>query len=415
MLLQVYCHLAMLGLYNHKRRRVMIEKKVNTKRKESGLGTIRKRKNGLFEGRITIGYDTETGKQKQHSVYARTKTECRKKLTAVSNEVDEDCFIAPSQMTVEAWLKEWLSEYNLNVKPRTFEKYSSVVTNNIIPHIGKYKLSDLNAHHIQRLYNGFMRGSDGMRKLSSKSIHDIHGVLHKALKKAVDLEMIRKNPTERCDLPRIETREIVPMDSKQIGDFLSAIKGDRFENLLTIDLFTGMRLGEILALSWDCIDFESGKIRIYRQLHQRGGEYTFGSLKSDKPRMLMVAPSVLEILKAQRIQQLEWRVAAGGAWSNSENLVFTDEIGRHLARNSVYQSFKRAAEQIGAPKLRFHDLRHTYATASLKAGDDLKTLQHNLGHYTAAFTMAVYGHVTEEMQQVSASRMEGFIKSISAR
>lgn len=203
------------------------------------------------------------------------------------------------------------------------------------------------------------------------------------------------------------------MNSAQISDFLRRIEGHPFELIYRIDLFTGMRMGEILGLSWDCIDWKSGVVRIYRQLHQIKGGYEFGALKNDKPRTITVAPSVLEAFRQQRARQRQWRLVAGSAWSNPDDLVFTNEIGMHVARGTVFNGYKRIVQDMGAPSLRFHDLRHSYAVASLQAGDDIKTLQHNLGHYTASFTMDVYGHCTEEMQQQSASRMEGFIKAVS--
>ena len=94
------------------------------------------------------------------------------------------------------------------------------------------------------------------------------------------------------------------------------------------------------------------------------------------------------------------------------NLVFTNEIGGHLTHGTVYKNFKRIISDLGLPEARFHDLRHSYAVAALQSGDDVKTVQENLGHHTAAFTLDVYGHVSERMKQESAARMEGFIKSV---
>ena len=126
----------------------------------------------------------------------------------------------------------------------------------------------------------------------------------------------------------------------------------------------------------------------------------------------MPAQSVMAILKEQYRHQAELRLKAGELWENS-NLVFTDELGRNLSAQTVYLHFKKLAEQIGIPEARFHDLRHSYAVAALRSGDDIKTVQENLGHHTAAFTLDVYGHVTEQMQKDSSNRMEQFIKGLS--
>lgn len=140
--------------------------------------------------------------------------------------------------------------------------------------------------------------------------------------------------------------------------------------------------------------------------------YQFGALKNDKPRTIVPAPSVLEVLKEQRRKQREWKLRAGNLWQNADDFVFTDEFGKHLARQSVYHQFKAVMKRIGLPDTRFHDLRHSYAVASIQAGDDIKTVQENLGHHTAAFTLDVYGHVTGEMKRASANRMEAFIQRV---
>lgn len=378
-----------------------------------GGGTIRQRPDGRWEARYTVGRDPGTGKQIQRSIYGKTQKDVRQRLRQITTAIDEGTYTAPSKLTVEQWLNTWLQDYCIDVKPRTMEKYAGTVRNRIIPHIGKIKLSDLAPHHIQHLYNALLRGTDGARMLSPKSIRDTHGTLHRALEQAVDVNLIKLNPSNKCKLPRVEKGEIKPMDAQQIARFVQAVRGSRFESLYLVDLFTGMRLGEILALSWDCIDSKKGTIRIYRQLHQMNGRYEFGTLKNDKPRSITVAPFVLEVLKGQYKKQLQQRLAAGSAWQNDEGLVFTDEIGRHLSSNTVRNVLKRITDGMGLPGFRFHDLRHSYAVASLQAGDDIKTLQQNLGHYTAAFTMDVYGHCTEQMQQASAARMERFIHGVA--
>lgn len=119
----------------------------------------------------------------------------------------------------------------------------------------------------------------------------------------------------------------------------------------------------------------------------------------------------MDILRQQQARQAEWEHAAGEIWEDS-GLVFTNEIGRNLSPLSVYKSFKVFAAQIGCPDARFHDLRHSYAVAAIQSGDDIKTVQENLGHHTAAFTLDVYGHVTDQMRQASAERMQHFITGL---
>ena len=197
--------------------------------------------------------------------------------------------------------------------------------------------------------------------------------------------------------------------------FLNAVKGHPFELLYTFVLFTGLREGEALGLTWDRIDFMRGTILVSRQLQKEkkaGGAFLLVPLKNDKPRKITPAPWVMQLLRDRKLQQYEHKEKAGAAWDNPMNLVFTNELGGHLIPQTVVRHFKEIVASIGRPDARFHDLRHSYAVASLRSGDDIKTVQGNLGHATASFTLDIYGHVTDQMQQASAARMEAYIHGI---
>lgn len=206
------------------------------------------------------------------------------------------------------------------------------------------------------------------------------------------------------------------MDEDMISVFLKAIKNHQFGDLFTVTLFTGMREGEALGLLWECVDLSKGTIVVDKQLQLiRGtkGQYQMVPTKNSKSRSITLAPSVVDVLQKVKRKQLENRLRYGQCWEDS-GFVFTDQLGHHLSASSVYKAFKKVMEEIGSPETRFHDLRHSYAVASIKSGDDIKTVQENLGHATAAFTLDIYAHVTEKMKQDSANRMEQFIKDVTA-
>lgn len=254
--------------------------------------------------------------------------------------------------------------------------------------------------------------------LSPKTIKNIHGVLHKALQQAIAAGLIRFNPADACTLPRVERPELHPLDERETWAFLEAIRGHEFETLYTVTLFTGMREGEVLGLTWDCIDFHTGIISVEKQmqLHQDKGSkgYELVSPKNGRSRTIAAAQTVLARLQQQRRWQMQQKLLLGSDWQNPEGLVFTNEFGTHLTKPTVYREYKRIVAAIGCPNARFHDLRHSYAVAAIRAGDDIKTVQGNLGHATAAFTLDVYGHVTDQMKHESADRMERFIRTVSA-
>ena len=196
---------------------------------------------------------------------------------------------------------------------------------------------------------------------------------------------------------------------------MKAVEGSRYETLYLLTLFTGMRRGEVCGLQWGCVDLEKGTILINKQLQNipgQPGKYRLISSKNGKGRSITVAPFIVSLLKKHKAQQSAEQIRAGSTWENS-GFVFTDELGRHVSPHNVYHSYKRIVASIGMPEARFHDLRHSYAVAAIHAGDDIKTVQGNLGHATSSFTLDVYGHVTEEMKKSSADHMEKFIEKVS--
>jgi len=388
----------------------------STKKSASGAGTIRKKtvtKGGksytYWEARYTLGFDQMTGKQIQRSITGKTQKEVAQKLREITVELDQGTYQEPTKMTLGEWLEIWLKDYSVNLKPMTQQTYSEQIQNHIKPELGRIKLKDLKTHMIQRFYNSLATGE---KPLAAKTIKNIHGVLHRALNQAVSNNLIRVNPATACVLPKVQKPEIKPLEPGEIYRILQEAKEDDYQNLVTVALFTGMRQGELLGLSWDCVDFETGVIIVKQQLQHKDGKYFLCSPKSNKPRKMLPAPLVMDALKAEQEKQRLAQQQAGEVWSNPFNLVFTDASGKNLVRRTVVKHFKAIAERAGAGDARFHDMRHSFAVASLLAGDDIKTVQENLGHATAAFTLDVYGHVTEQMRRDSASRMQRFYESL---
>ena len=293
----------------------------------------------------------------------------------------------------------------------------SHIETHLKPALGAIRLTDLRPHQIQALYNRLLRSSKNPDGLSPKSIKNLHGVLHRALKQAVMVGYLRSNPADACILPRTEKREVSFLEEDGIKALLKAIEGHRLEREYRVDLFTGLRQGEILGLTWDCVDFEHGMIRITRQLVQprrKGESFRFGTLKNDKPRTLTPAPFVMNVLREHRAEQLDQKKKAGIVWDDSgfPNLVFTYPDGRHLSQPAVWKILQKILTEAGLEAHRFHDLRHTYVVNAFRAGDDVKTVQQNAGHYSAAFTLDRYAHVTETMRLESANRMQRFIEEL---
>ncbi|MCD7886480.1 MAG: site-specific integrase [Clostridiales bacterium] len=374
-------------------------------RNAHGSGTIRHRADGLWEARFT--YTDDLGQPRRGSVYAPTQKECRQKLTATLRKIDAgDYHGAAKRYTVEAWLNEWLSSYCVNLKPASLAAYQHRVRT-IIPYLGKIQLSALTNTQCQRFVVKLSQ------QLSPKSVKCVHGVLHAALEQAMVNGLITHNPADHCRLPTVRKPDLHPIIDDDVPRFLDAIKGVPDEQLFFVALFTGLRQSELLGLQWSDISFEDHTLHVCRQLQRdpHTKEFIFLTPKHDKTRLVNLPGAVEDALKAQRRKQAQWKLAAGAAWSNPNDLVFTNELGGHLFHDVVRKHFKKVVASIGLEDVRFHDLRHSYAINALQIGDNPQEVCDALGHYSSAFTMDVYGGISQTAREESRERLDDFIRA----
>ena len=388
-----------------------------SKRTTSGMGSIRKitrtingKNYTYYEARYTAGFDPGTGKQIQRSITDKSKKVVAQKLKAAMAALDAGTYKAPCKMTVAQWLDIWVAEYLNSVKPLTKHNYNKQVQKHLKPALGAARLETLDTHTIQRFYNSLIASG-----LSPKTVKNIHGILHCALQQAIACDYIYRNPADACKLPKVTKPEIKPLEPEEIARLLKEAEQDDYCNLFIVAMFTGMRQGELLGLAWECVDFKSGIITVKQQLQCKDGNYFLETPKSGKNRTILPAPIVMDALRNQLQRQQKEQEQAGSMWDNQFNLVFTDALGKYLVRRTVVKHFKKISQRAGiSDDARFHDLRHSFAVSSLYAGDDIKTVQANLGHATAQFTLDVYGHVTQKMRQDSANRMQKFYEQLSS-
>ena len=410
----------------------------------NGDGTISKRtvsRNGktytFWEGRLTIGINPGTGKQIRKSFTGKTQKEVREAMQAAAVAINQGTFFNPVKITLGEWLDIWLKDYTADKKYLTVKHYTAQCNTHIKPALGAVKLSKLTAPQIQGFYNDLSKTGKQIRKkdkktgketitfepLAAKSIRNIHGILIKALNVAIDVGYLNGNPAERVTLPRVEKQEIHPLNDDQIAAFYKAAADDEYCYLLRLIPFTGLREAEAMGLTWDCVDFETGTLKINKQLVKRpnaAGGFTLAETKNSKIRVIKPAQMVMKQLKERQRQQIEQRFQAGELWQGWQNeqerktaLVFTTLSGGNLSPQTVYNHCKKVLDIIGAGDRCVHDLRHTFAVLSLQNEDDVKTVQGNVGHATAAFTLDVYGHVSERMKEDSVARMEQFMQRMA--
>lgn len=387
----------------------------DTSRGTNNMGSIRKKtkvQNGkkytYWEARYTAGYDPETGKQIQKSISGKTQKEVKQKMAQAISDLDSGTYISPTKLTLNDWLDTWEQEYLNGVKPRTAESYRDVVRLHIRPRLGKTKLEQLDAHAVQLFINGLSKGHNG---LSPKSVKNVHSILHCALQRAVINRIIPYNPAHGSVLPKSLEPPIRSLEPDEIKLFLNAISGHRLETLYKLALYTGMRQGELLGLTWEYVNFQKGSIQICQQLVQtreNGRKFSLGNPKSSKSRTIFPGKSVMALLQEQKEKQKQLFAELNMTVKNTD-FVFTNEVGKHYTPAAVYCAFKKIAVQIGMPHLRFHDLRHTYATNAICTGIDIKAVSSNLGHATVAFTLDKYTDVIQQMHQNSSTKWDQFV------
>lgn len=306
-------------------------------------------------------------------------------------------------LTVSEWFSIFLSDYCQNIKPSTLASYRQAVTNHINVILGDVLLENISSEVIQFFIKILANGDPDRQPLSPKTVKNVYGVFHKGVSCAYRLGYMKSDVNDMMViLPKNHQTDIKPLSNDEISALLSEISGSKYESVITTALFTGMRESELLGLKWSDIDFQGGTITISRQLTRDKitHQYVLTSVKNDKPRSISPAPFVMKRLQGE----------FGG---NRNDFVFTNEFGKHFSHNAVYRYLKKVADKaFGRSDVRFHDLRHTYAVLSLQAGDDYKTLQANMGHYSAAFTLDRYGHCTDTMKKVSSQRMENYYKDV---
>lgn len=380
------------------------------KKRANGEGSIRKRKDGRWEGRYTAGYDPNTGKRVTKSVLGKTQAEAKEKLRAALEKAQQVDVIRADDYTVASWLRTWYELYSKpNVRPSTANYYHRSIEQHVIPRLGDVKLSQLTSRDLQKLYrdlqeNGRLREVQKAKKpgLSNATVRGIHMMLHNALDRAVKERLILRNPTEDCIIPKIEKQEMKILRPEDMSSYLAAAEKHNALPMFYLELVSGIRKGELVALLWDDLDIERKTISVSKQAAVRNGEITISRPKTETSvRKISIPQEAVDLL----IQEHE---------KHPENpyMFPSPKTGGMYYPDSVMNLHKRILKDAGLEHIRFHDLRHTFATMALQNGVDMKTVSTMLGHYDAGFTLRTYTHSTRTAQEDAAQRMGSFMAQV---
>ena len=373
------------------------------KRRKRGDGSLHLRKDGRWEGRVVVGYD-EKGRPKTKNVLAKTKSECSAKLKALKASLQEQKPEKPKgDMTFGTWLDHWYQrECKPHIRPKTQADYENRIYQHIIPELGSIPLAKLTAADLQQFYNRLKEGGRLLRVeqygpgLSDRMVKSCHVTCRVALDQAVAQGLILKNPALSCKAPVTRPKEIQVLTGEEIQRLLIQAKEDGCFELLLLELSTGLRRGEILALQWDDLDFRTGVLRVERQVQRIRGKLVVSQPKTRaSSRSILLPTPVLKILE-------QYRQSVTSRWMFPSPRKGDSPRDPAAVRKKLSAVLKRAR----CPAARFHDLRHTFATSTLEHGMDVKTLSTVIGHVSSATTLNVYAHVTDEMRQKAADKID---------
>lgn len=350
------------------------------KRKRSrgnGEGSIRKRSNGTYEGRVTIGW--KDGKQVVKSVYAKTRKECNEKMQLLIKDVQEHNIALPDTIpTLNEWLKVWLNEYRSNISPGTRRRYL-LYFEKVPEEVLSKKITEVKPLELQQYINGFNSFGPANRAM---------GALNAAMQDALNNGLITKNPAtglrnnnERSAKRYEENKKAFTLSEEQA--FTAAIKDNPYRLIYLVSLLAGLRRGEATALKWENIDLQNRCIYVKEAAKREGNGYTVGTTKTTNSiRTVPISPALLQILSTAE---------------NKTGLLCPNSHGTMLNADILSMDFSDIMKQLGL-KHTFHHLRHTFATRCIvDKGINPKVVQAWLGHATVDMTMNTYTHATDDL------------------
>ena len=381
------------------------------KKRANGEGNIRKRKDGRWEGRYTAGYDAKTGKRIIKNVLGKTQAEVKEKLkTAIAESQDIEVRKSDDEYTVAAWLRTWYELYaKPNVRTATANRYQLIIETYTVPRIGNIKLKKLTTRHLQKLYKELLEsgrihvGKSQDKGLSPTTVHSVHLMLHCALERAVKERLIPRNPCEDCVVPKPRKLEMKILSPEHMKAYLEAAERRGMLPMFYLELVSGLRKGELVALRWDDLDIQGRTISVSKQ-YVRNPD---GSLELTRPktensvRLVSIPQTAVDLLIQEHSKH-----------PDSPYMFPSPLTGEMYHPDSVVNLHKKILKDAGLEHLRFHDLRHTFATTALQNGVDVKTVSSMLGHFDAGFTLRTYTHATRQKQDEAAAAMGSFMEQV---
>jgi integrase len=378
------------------------EEEIQMKKRGHGQGTIRQRTDGSWEGIYRLD-----GKKK--SIYGKTEAEIKERLKKITAEITLGTHREPCKLKFDEWLDIWLWTYKHNkIKPLTFEQYERIIRLYIKPELGHIKMEELKNHTIQAIIN----------KLGNTRNAQLTATITKmSLSHAVRVDMLSKNPAEYIIIPKTKKCTVDVLSASQRHTLIKALSQHRLGVAFHLMLSTGIRRGELLSLKWQDIAWKQKLLNVDKSLNRikifdadKVGKYanTEGTTKNNKQRIIPLLDDTIQRLKLhkhkQNIEKLECAEYADNSY------IFCSKDGKPINPRNFTKYFHTFLKNAGIDKINLHWLRHTFATAGLENGIDMKIMQDLLGHSTMQVTSEIYSHVLPEKKKQEMEKLKNAFK-----
>lgn len=368
-------------------------------KRANGEGTIYKRKDGRWCASVSLDF----GKRKY--TYGKTREEVGRKLTVAQKAKQDGLPLPTERQTLAQFLAHWLESVKPSLRPSTHRRYEQLVRLHALPYLGKIALPRVKPDHLQRLYADRLEAGQ-----APASVRQLHAVLHRAFRQAMQWGLIGRNVVDLVSAPRVPRSDMQALSPEQARTLLDAASGNRLEALYVVALTTGMRQGELLALRWRDVDLDGRSISVRKTLQRTADGHALADPKtSHSRRNVRLAETAVQALQRHRVTQNRERLRMGSAWQDLD-FVFADEAGGFIKEwNLRKQSFLPLLQRAGLPTIRFHDLRHSAATLMMGQGVHPKIVSEMLGHSQVSITLDLYSHVTPTMQERATDALDAVL------
>ncbi|MCM1228398.1 MAG: site-specific integrase [Clostridium sp.] len=390
-------------------------------KKGNNEGSVYKDTNGRWRGVVTL--PSADGKVKKKYFYGKTKREVSEKVNDLLAEIKNKTYIEPCKTTLYNWLCTWLETYcKNNIRPTTYVNYETYIHRHIKGSLGSVKLCDLSTITIQQFYNDKLKNGklSGIGGLSPKTMKNLHNMLHKALNQAVFLNMLAKNPSDFVTIPKNVKKEMKFFTVEEQKNLQSVLSDKPLDMAILLDLYTGMRQGELLGLTWENVNINlsgSSYIKVVQTINRIKNYDTDSDKKTvltvsepktpHSKRTIPILPEIAEKLHNYRLSQEKYIAENVFPYTG---YVFISSVGTMVDPRDFQRYFKNLLKKHGIREINVHGLRHTFATRALESGMSVKTLSEILGHSNVGFTLDTYAHVTEDLKSEAIRGMEGFLE-----